>query len=59
MKNYIPQILIIVLLAAGLTLNGIKHGEERTGKASKYNFLSALFAVIIELLILYWGGFFK
>lgn len=52
----VPQILVIVLMAMSLGISLIKHGECRTGK---YNFFVDLFAVAIEVAILYCGGFFS
>lgn len=48
-----PQIIIIVLYAASLGIAAAKHGEPR----ENYSFWTTLFAVIIEALLLYWGGF--
>jgi hypothetical protein len=50
-----PQIIIIALYAMALLLNSHLHGKERTGK---YNFWTTLVGTIMQLSILYWGGFF-
>lgn len=52
----IPQILMIVLFAVTLLLTANKHDKPREGK---YNFWSALIAIIIQVGLLYWGGFFS
>lgn len=49
-----PQIVWIVLSAAGLGIALVKHGELR----GKYNFLETLISLGIEMLILWKGGFF-
>lgn len=38
-----------------LTVNLLKHGEKRPD----YDFPLALVGIVIELSILYWGGFFN
>lgn len=49
-----PAIIYIVLMAVGLVISLIKDGQpERT------SFGSTIFAAIITVGILYWGGFFS
>ena len=49
-----PQIILIVLLAIGGTINLLHHGRIR-----EYNFAYWLMAAAIEVGLLYWGGFFR
>ena len=51
----IPQIIIIVMFSMSLGINLIKHGEKQN---SNYNFFITLFAVALESILLWWGGFF-
>ena len=48
-----PQIVLLILYAFGLGVAAVKHGEPR----DNYNFWTTLFATVIEILLLYWGGF--
>lgn len=50
-----PQIIILVLFSLGLLASAHLHGKERT----PHNFWASFFAVIIEVSILIWGGFFN
>lgn len=49
-----PQITMIALIASGLTISLVKHGEER----SEYNFWISLAGAAISCVLLYFGGFF-
>lgn len=49
------RIIMICLLMISLGVNLGKHGQE---KKEKYNFWESLIATIIEIAILYCGGFF-
>lgn len=49
-----PQIIMIIILAAGVTLGLVHHGEPKTGRESVW---SSIIAASILSLILYWGGF--
>lgn len=51
-----PQIVMIGLFAANLTINLIKHGDKRT---DHYNFGTAILGIAIESFLLYYGGFWK
>lgn len=51
-----PQTIMIALFAISLGISLAKHGQYRE---DKYNFYYSLIAMIIEVSILYWGGFFK
>lgn len=51
----IPQIIVIVLLVAMLSQSFYNHGKPKEGK---HNFWITLLAIVTELAILYWGGFF-
>ena len=55
MKLGIPQVIMIVILSAGLGLSLAKHGEPYD---SNHNFFTSLIVTIVEVLILYYGGFF-
>lgn len=55
MKIGIPQIIIIVLWCIGLFMNLEHHGERRTGN---YNFFNEIVGILVEALLLYYGGFF-
>ena len=50
-----PQVIYLVRVVMGLTFIGIKHGKPKTGYES---FWSTLIGVIIQILIIWWGGFF-
>ena len=49
-----PQVITICLLAIGLVYTLIKDGEPR----GNYSFSEALFSTLINVALLYWGGFF-
>lgn len=51
----IPQMIIIIVCAIDVGINLAKHGEDKKGK---YNFWVSLICVLIEIFILYLGGFF-
>ena len=51
----LPQIIVLCLMFGSFILHCAKHGEQR----DNYNGWTALIAIIIQFLILYWGGFFK
>lgn len=51
----IPQILMIVIIAMGLGISMVEHGKPKTGKN---NFFTSLIASVIEIALLYFGGFF-
>lgn len=50
-----PQIIVIVMMTMAVTLHMIKHGEKR----DPYNGHFAFIGAIINLALLYWGGFFS
>jgi len=50
-----PQGIMIALLMFNIIYVGIKHGQTKT---EKYNFGVTLIAVIFQILLLWWGGFF-
>lgn len=52
----IPQIIILALALIMLMFSDYKHGQPKEGK---WNFWGSLFVVTINLLVLYWGGFFN
>ena len=52
----IPQIIMIVIYGIGLGIHLAKNGEPRE---DKYSFGIELIAVICEVGLLYWGGFFS
>jgi hypothetical protein len=49
-----PQIIYLSLVFIGLLLVANQHGKERT----PHNFWVTLTATIINLFLMYWGGFF-
>lgn len=51
-----PQIITIVLLTMGLTIELCHHGQRRSGK---HNFWYGLIGCVIASVILWWGGFFS
>ncbi len=51
----IPQIMILALMGAGLLIAANQHGKER----KPVNFWTTLIAVVLEVSILIWGGFFN
>lgn len=51
----LPQIIYVIIIAMGLSIHLVKDGETRY---DKYNFLTTLIGAVIELAILWWGGFF-
>jgi multisubunit Na+/H+ antiporter MnhG subunit len=50
-----PQILLIILLTASVSLHFIKHGEKKVGQT--YNVVSAMIEAAILVGLLWWGGF--
>jgi len=52
----VPQVLIIILMAAGLLISANQHGQVKT---KKENFWVIFVSYIIQIGILYWGGFFS
>jgi len=50
----IPQLLILFFMTIGLTTNILKHGEK---KNQEYNGWAYLIGAAINILILYYGGF--
>ena len=50
-----PQIVLIVLYSLSLGISMSKHGKPR----EPYNFWTSFLAVIIEVAILWWGGFWR
>ena len=50
------QWFVIVIYLLDLGINLAKHGERK--KESRYNFWSALVAIVIMMLIFKYGGFF-
>jgi hypothetical protein len=50
-----PQITILALMGVSLLISANQHGKER----KPVNFWTTLTAVVLELSILLWGGFFN
>lgn len=50
-----PQIIMITVLAMGLGITLVKNGEPKDGE---YSFLTTIISTVIEVAILWWGGFF-
>ena len=51
----LPQLIYLLIIVVGFTINCMKHGKPQTGN---YNGWLSFLASIITLLILWWGGFF-
>ena len=51
-----PQITLIVLYCISLGINLSEHGKPKQGKN---NVFTSIVALIIQISILTWGGFFK
>lgn len=51
----VPQIIMIILLTFSVSEHMIKHGKT---EEIKYNAIAAVIAAIIEVGLLWWGGFF-
>lgn len=51
----ICQIIFTVWMAMGVGINLAKHGQPQTGR---YNFVIALVSAALEVLLLYFGGFY-
>jgi hypothetical protein len=49
-----PQGILVSLLLLSLGISLAKHGESR----GAYSFGTVFFAVVLELFLLWWGGFF-
>lgn len=52
----LPQIIYISVLMLGLGLHIAKHGEPRD---QDYNAFIALISIVLQLGLLWWGGFFN
>ena len=52
----IPQIVMIVLFAMSLGISAATHGKPKDGNNS---FFLSLLSVVIQVAILWWGGFFS
>lgn len=50
-----PQITMLILCALGCCGAGTSHGKPR----ENWNFYTTFFSILVEIAILYWGGFFK
>ena len=51
----IPQVIYIVLTAAGFVMVLMKHGQPKEGK---YDIVTSTISQIFILALLWWGGFF-
>lgn len=51
-----PQITFLVLYVLNLGVALAKHGEE---EIRQYNFISRTVGILIQIGLLYWGGFFS
>lgn len=51
-----PQLILLTLFAASILLAANQHGKKREGT---HNFWVSLIALIIQLSLMYWGGFFS
>lgn len=52
---HIAKIILLILYAVALGVALAKHGEPKTGL---FSFWSSLIGTVIELGLLWWGGFF-
>lgn len=52
----IPEIIWIALNFMGLGIALVKHGQSRNGE--RYNFWISGLALVINVALLWWGGFF-
>ena len=50
-----PQIIYIALFLIALVIAGYRHGKQKKGR---YNLWVELTALLLGILLLYWGGFF-
>ena len=52
----LPQIIMLVIFTLGLGINLAKDGQYKTEE--KYSFGVSFVATVINVAVLYWGGFF-
>lgn len=50
-----PVIILIILWSIGLLISAKKHGQPR----GEFNLYTSIYAVGIEVLLLYWAGLFN
>jgi hypothetical protein len=50
----IPQIIMIALIISSIVISIVNHGKKR----EPYNAYSVLIGAVLEVALLYWGGFF-
>lgn len=50
-----PQITLLILFFISILITANKHGQPK----ENHNIWYSLISLIINILILYWGGFFK
>lgn len=50
----VPQIIMIALMISSIVISIVNHGKKR----EPYNAYSALISAVLEVALLYWGGFF-
>ena len=55
MVLHLPQLILLALYSVELGMVLAYHGQPKTGR---YNFSVTFFAIVLNLSILYWGGFF-
>lgn len=51
----IPQVILLILFGVSLLLSANQHGKQKEGT---YNFWPSFIAIVLQLFLLYWGGFF-
>ena len=56
MKMEAPQIIMLCLFVFNLAINMAKHGEVKEGE--KYNAGTTFLAIMLDVGLLWWGGFF-
>lgn len=52
----LPQIVYLALVVLSLGITAANHGRPRE---EKYNFFVTFIAAVVDISIVYWGGFFK
>lgn len=50
----IPQIIMIALIISSIVISIVNHGKKR----EPYNAYNVLIGAVLEVALLYWGGFF-
>lgn len=51
----LPQFILCAMILAGLLIEANRHGKPRDGH---FNFWTSLVAAALQIVLLWWGGFF-